>query len=209
MQNFKNLSLVLVGLASFTLISCAHKPNPSNEAASVPAKAKPKRFAASESFSGVKVGSSNTMEIPSMTEEDMKTSVASIAKQETVKNLEHGRVGLVAVDDGGSSDIGAAMAGNSLFLTFHNDGEWSNSRAAFNLGGINEFKILNVDKKNSTVLVQLSCKDETLKTITVQSLISFGTFEKKFAAHQGSGASEDVVISGKVTMTKRCLPDFE
>jgi hypothetical protein len=161
--------------------------------------------------SGSRIGSSNATEIPAIMDETKgKDDIARIQKYVEVKSIKGGRIGLALIDSGGSTDISSMMVGANLYLTFFKDGEMHNLKAAFDLGGMNDFSVVSV--KNSTVTLKLKCKDESLKgDIVVESLVNFTSFEKDFVSdtHKGTDDWSDILVSGKVTMTKPCLPEIK
>lgn len=206
MFNFSSRSFLGLFVATLLVGSFAN-------AKDAPKETKPvKRKIAADSFSGARVGSSGLYEVGSTDAAGMKTDMPRFEKIEIVKKLSKGRIALVQVDGGGSTDIGSLMVSSTLLLTFWEDGEMSNKKAAFLLGGVNSFKIK--ENKGSVITVELKCKNDVLKDITVNSIINFEKFEKEFAKplnapDDGTNDFDDTVISGKVTMTQKCLPDFE
>jgi hypothetical protein len=206
MFNFSSRSFLGLVVATLLVGSFANAKDASKETKPL------KRKIAADSFSGARVGSSGLYEVGSTDEAGMKTDMPRFEKIEIVKKIDKGRIALVQVDGGGSTDIGSLMVSSTLLLTFWEDGEMSNKKAAFLLGGVNSFKIK--ENKGSVITVELKCKNDELKDITVNSIINFEKFEKEFAKPLNAPDDDtndfnDTVISGKVTMTKKCLPDFE
>ncbi|MBO9666972.1 MAG: hypothetical protein J7501_09180 [Bdellovibrio sp.] len=173
-----------------------------------------KRKVAAEAFSGSRIGSSGLLEVGTLDQAGMKIDVARVEATTQLKKLNGGRVSLVQVDSGGSTDISSAMASSSLYLVLFTDGEMNNTKAAFALGGINSFTVKSL--KNSILTVELNCKDDRLQPIKVESKINFAKFEKEFLnakASSGKNSDEenfdDILPTGTITMTKKCLPDFQ
>lgn len=209
-------SSVKVALSIFAGMLLASQVSYADAAKKV-VKKSPQRKMASANFSGTRVGSSNLYEIGTVSDADMKVDVARAESVVVVKKLDQGRVALVTIDGGGSSDIGAAMASSSLYLVFFQDGEWHNKKAAFLLGGVNSFRLKSLN--NTVATVELNCKNERLAPINTDTVINFDKFLKIFLDYQQApkkgpdgveeGDMDDWLPQGKITSTKKCLPDFE
>jgi hypothetical protein len=85
-------------------------------------------------------------------------------------DAKNGRISLVEVDNGGSTDISSMIVPSQLLLTYFADGEMNNVYATFDLGGIVTLvgaKMSSPTVVKATIKVKDEAMKETTKTITL------------------------------------------
>lgn len=149
------------------------------------------------------------VKISSMDRSDLKVDVTNVESQQTLKKLDSGRIALVQIDSGEANKFVSQMGASALYLIFYRDGGVNNEKAAFFLGDINSYKIQV--SEGSTLKLNLECKDEELQPLSVDSVINFEKFERKFMALASNEdeQAQDTIVPGEITMSKKCLPTYE
>jgi hypothetical protein len=80
-------------------------------------------------------------------------------------DAKNGRISLVEVDNGGSTDISSMIVPSQLLLTYFADGEMNNVYATFDLGGI--VTLVGAKMSSPTVVkATIKVKDEAMKETT-------------------------------------------
>lgn len=105
----------------------------------------------------------------------VKSSAATeinISRVERAISLDakNGRISLVEVDNGGSTDISSVIVPSQLLLTYFADGEMNNVYATFDLGGIVTLvgaKMSSPTVVKATIKVKNEEMKETTKTISL------------------------------------------
>ena len=85
-------------------------------------------------------------------------------------DAKNGRISLVEVDNGGSTDISSAISPSQLLLTYFADGEMNNVYATFDLGGLVTLvkaKMASDTVVKATIKVKDDAMKETTKIITL------------------------------------------
>ncbi len=102
----------------------------------------------------------SSIEIKSTDAKDF--SISTIERSITVDRTD-GRLNVVEVDLGGSTDISSAAEPSELLLTLFKDGEMINLAATFDLGRIYSLRSAKMKDKN-TVQIEVQVKDIMLKS---------------------------------------------
>jgi hypothetical protein len=106
-------------------------------------------------------------------------NISTIERSITVDSSD-GRLNVVEVDNGGSTDISSAAEPSSLLLTLFKDGEMVNLSATFELGRIYSLKSAKLlDKK--TVAIEVEVKDLMLKLSTKKITVNIADLRAKVA----------------------------
>lgn len=106
-------------------------------------------------------------------------SIATIERSITV-DTSNGRLNVVEVDNGGSTDISSAAEPSSLLLTLFKDGEMVNLAATFDLGRMYSLKSASL-KDKKTVAIEVEVKDINLKLSTKKILVDISDLRAKVA----------------------------
>lgn len=106
-------------------------------------------------------------------------NIATIERSITVDSSD-GRLNVVEVDNGGSTDISSAAEPSSLLLTLFKDGEMVNLTATFDLGRIYSLKSAKLlDQK--TVAIEVEVKDLMLKSSVKKLTVNIADLRAKVA----------------------------
>lgn len=129
-------------------------------------------------------------------------NIAQIERAITV-NSANGRISVVEVDNGGSTDIGSAVYPSELLVTYFQDGEMNNVQATFDLGPIYSLKAATM-KDKKTVVVDVEVKDMQLKTIAKKITVDLTDLVKKAAAPEITvGEFETQTLKAKVILSEK------
>lgn len=116
--------------------------------------------------------------------EGAQFNIATVERSITLDSSD-GRLNVVEVDNGGSTDISSAAEPSSLLLTLFKDGEMINLTATFDLGRIYSLKSAKlIDKK--TVAIEVEVKDLMLKSSSKKVTVNIADLRKKVANPAGS-----------------------
>lgn len=107
------------------------------------------------------------------------TNISQIERSITVDSS-NGRINVVEVDNGGSTDIGSAVYPSQLLVTYFQDGEMNNLRATFDLGSMYSLKAAKLKDKN-TIVIDLEVRDMMLKTSAKRLTVDISDLVKKAA----------------------------
>lgn len=116
------------------------------------------------------------VEIPSTDGSDI--NIATIERSITVDSS-NGRINVVEVDNGGSTDIETAMNPSQLLITYFQDGEMNNIRATFDLGPIYSLKAAGL--KGKVITLEVETKTIMLKTEKKKITVDISDLVKKAA----------------------------
>ena len=111
-------------------------------------------------------------------------NISTIERSITVDSSD-GRLNVVEVDNGGSTDISSAAEPSTLLLTLFRDGEMVNLAATFNLGLIYSLKSA-VLKDKKTVAIEVEVKDIMLKLSTKKIAVNIADLRAKVAKPSAS-----------------------
>ena len=129
-------------------------------------------------------------------------NITEIERSITVDSS-NGRINVVEIDNGGSTDIGSAVYPSQLLVTFFQDGEMNNLRASFNLGPIYSLKSAKLKDKNNLV-INVDIKDMQLQTINKNLNVDISDLRKKAANPEITVEEfETQTISAKVILSEK------
>lgn len=87
-------------------------------------------------------------------------------------DAKNGRISLVEVDNGGSTDISGAVVPSQLLLTYFADGEMNNVFATFDLGGI--ATLVKAKLKGNIVVADVVVRTDDLKEVKKTISVDIG-----------------------------------
>lgn len=105
-------------------------------------------------------------------------NISTIERSITVSST-NGRINVVEVDNGGSTDIASAVAPSELLVTYFQDGEMNNVQATFDLGPIYSLKSATI--KGKVIAIEVETKDMQLKTVKKKLTVDISDLVKKAA----------------------------
>lgn len=128
--------------------------------------------------------------------EGKEINIATIERSITLDSS-NGRLNVVEVDNGGSTDISSAAEPSTLLLTLFKDGEMVNLTATFDLGRIYSLKSAKL-KDNKTVVVEVEVKDLMLKSSVKKVTLNIADLRAKVA----NPAASDIEFGTQVIEAK-------
>lgn len=123
-------------------------------------------------------------------------NISTIERSITVDSSD-GRLNVVELDNGGSTDISSAAEPSSLLLTVFKDGEMKNLSATFDLGRIYSLKSAKL-KDKKTVVIEVEVKDLMLKSSTKKVTVDISDLRAKVA----NPAASDIEFGTQVLKAK-------
>jgi hypothetical protein len=122
-------------------------------------------------------------------------NISRIERSITVVS-DNGRVNVVEVDNGGSTDFASAIHPSELLITYFKDGEMNNLTASFDLGPIYSLKKAKLSQ-NGMIDIEVEVMDMDLKkstkklTVNVKNVLIIGSMP---VPNNGTPEGKDILI---------------
>ncbi len=113
-----------------------------------------------------------------------KINISTIERSITVDSSD-GRLNVVEVDNGGSTDISSAAQPSQLLVTLFKDGEMVNLSATFDLGPIYSLKSASLKSKNK-VAIEVEVKDMQLRSSVKKLTVDISNLRAKVASPEAT-----------------------
>ena len=130
------------------------------------------------------------------------SNISQIERSINVDNT-NGRINVLEVDNGGSTDVGSAIFPSQLLVTYFQDGEMNNLRATFDLGSIYSLKAAKM-KDKKTIVIDIDVKDLMFKLTSKKITVDISDLIKKAAKPKITVAEfETQTLDAKVISSER------
>lgn len=128
-------------------------------------------------------------------------NISQIERSILVKHSE-GRLNIVEIDNGGSTDISSSVYPSQILLTYFKDGEFNNLAATFDLGPVVKLKSA-ILKDRKTIIFTAEVKNLELKSSLKKFSIDISDLLKKSSRPEiTAGEFETQVITAKVVLSE-------
>ena len=104
-------------------------------------------------------------------------NVSQIERSINVDNS-NGRINVVEIDNGGSTDIAGLVYPSELLVTYFKDGEMINLNATFDLGPIFSLKSAKMNGQK-TIIIDVEIKDMQLKSLAKKITVNISDLIEK------------------------------